>query len=235
MPTNYPGALDTFSNPVPTDAENSAGVPHAAQHANANDAIEAIEAELGVNPSGSAPTVAERFNGLSLSGGLADVNVTGAATGQVLTKTSGGWEAATPATGGGSLPRVGWKISRVANQSIPNATVTAIAFDTEPSDPQGFHATNANSIVVPATYAGIYVVSLHASFLAGTSGRSFVNINAPGSLIMRTSFGVNGEGLTTLTGVVALAVGDTLSCEVYQASGAANNFTAVFEGYRLGV
>lgn len=113
--------------------------------------------------------------------------------------------------------------------------MTAIAFDTESSDPQGFHATNAASIVVPATYAGIYVVSLHGSFLGATSGRNFISITAPGSLIMRTSFGGNGEDHTTLTGVLALAVGDTLSCEVYQASGVANSFTAVFEGYRLGV
>lgn len=48
MATAYPGALDNFANPAATDPMNSAAVPHAAQHANANDAIEAIEALLGI-------------------------------------------------------------------------------------------------------------------------------------------------------------------------------------------
>jgi hypothetical protein len=63
MATNYPGALDTLTNPIGTDALNSATVPHAQQHANANDAIEAIQAELGVNPKGSSATVVARLDG----------------------------------------------------------------------------------------------------------------------------------------------------------------------------
>jgi hypothetical protein len=39
-------------------------VPHAQQHANANDAIEAVQAELGTNPSGSSSTVRSRFETL---------------------------------------------------------------------------------------------------------------------------------------------------------------------------
>jgi hypothetical protein len=40
---------------------NKAGVTHAAQHANANDAIEAIEATLGTSPQGSAASVSARI------------------------------------------------------------------------------------------------------------------------------------------------------------------------------
>ena len=43
MSSNYPGALDALTNPTASDTLNSATVPHADQHANANDAIEAIE------------------------------------------------------------------------------------------------------------------------------------------------------------------------------------------------
>lgn len=59
MASNYPGALDNLTNPAPTDTQ--ATVSHAAQHANANDAIEAIQAELGVDPAGTAATVAARI------------------------------------------------------------------------------------------------------------------------------------------------------------------------------
>ena len=46
MATNYPTSLDTLTNPVSNDSLNSPS--HSAQHANANDAIEAIEAKLGL-------------------------------------------------------------------------------------------------------------------------------------------------------------------------------------------
>ena len=60
MATNYPGALDSLTNPSAGDALTSPS--HSAQHANANDAIEAIETELGTTPSGSESTVAARLD-----------------------------------------------------------------------------------------------------------------------------------------------------------------------------
>ena len=68
MATNYPGALDTLTNPIGTDALNNATTPHATQHTDANDAIEAIQAELGVNPKGSSATVVARLNGTAVLG-----------------------------------------------------------------------------------------------------------------------------------------------------------------------
>lgn len=49
MATTFPEELDSFLNPQPTDSV--AIVSHAAQHADANDAIEALQAKLGVNNS----------------------------------------------------------------------------------------------------------------------------------------------------------------------------------------
>lgn len=72
MATSYPGGLDSFTNPSGTDPLNTAGAKlHSTQHANANDAIEAIEAELGTNPSGSESTVADRLTTIegSIGGG----------------------------------------------------------------------------------------------------------------------------------------------------------------------
>jgi microcystin-dependent protein len=51
MAINYPVSLDNFSNPVATDPMNSATVPHATQHANLNDAVEALEAKVGIDNS----------------------------------------------------------------------------------------------------------------------------------------------------------------------------------------
>lgn len=52
MATNFPTGLDALTNPTPTDT--LASPSHADQHANANDAIEALQAKVGVN--GSAVT-----------------------------------------------------------------------------------------------------------------------------------------------------------------------------------
>lgn len=49
MATTFPASKDDFINPQPTDSTQL--VSHAAQHANANDAIEALETKVGVNDS----------------------------------------------------------------------------------------------------------------------------------------------------------------------------------------
>jgi len=61
MTTSYPSGIDNFTNPTSTDTLSSATVPHASEHANANDAIKAIETELGTNPKGSYASVAARL------------------------------------------------------------------------------------------------------------------------------------------------------------------------------
>jgi len=61
MATNYPNALDSLTNPTATDTLDSVTVPHASQHTDINDAVEAIEGELGTNPKGSFATVKARL------------------------------------------------------------------------------------------------------------------------------------------------------------------------------
>ena len=45
MATNFPGSLDSFTNPSSSSTLDSPS--HAAQHANINDAVEAVQAKLG--------------------------------------------------------------------------------------------------------------------------------------------------------------------------------------------
>lgn len=51
MTTNFPTSLDAFTNPSATDAMDSVTVPHATQHADLNDAVEALQAKVGVDSS----------------------------------------------------------------------------------------------------------------------------------------------------------------------------------------
>lgn len=55
MPTNFPVSLDSLTNPIGTDRMSSPS--HAAQHTNANDAIEALQAKVGVDGSGNATSL----------------------------------------------------------------------------------------------------------------------------------------------------------------------------------
>lgn len=51
MATTFPTTIDSFTNPTNSSNMNDVGVVHADQHANTNDAIEAIEAYVGVTGS----------------------------------------------------------------------------------------------------------------------------------------------------------------------------------------
>jgi hypothetical protein len=62
MATNFPENLDSLINPQPTDSV--AAVSHAAQHANANDAIEALEAKVGVTNSSVTTSLDYRVKSL---------------------------------------------------------------------------------------------------------------------------------------------------------------------------
>ncbi|MFZ9392574.1 MAG: hypothetical protein ACO28P_01340 [Ilumatobacteraceae bacterium] len=68
MPTNYPAGYDAFENPTAADPLNDPRVPHAKQHDDINDAVEAIEHTLGVHPQGTAATVDARIAALEAGG-----------------------------------------------------------------------------------------------------------------------------------------------------------------------
>lgn len=65
MATSFPGALDSFTNPTGGQVQGSTTPTHSGHHANANDAIEAIEAKLGI---GSSTPVANTILGGSGTG-----------------------------------------------------------------------------------------------------------------------------------------------------------------------
>ena len=67
MATNYPTGLDTFATIGASDEmDDEVGTrTHREMHNDANDAIEAIQGELGLSPSGAAATVAARLGTFS--------------------------------------------------------------------------------------------------------------------------------------------------------------------------
>ena len=83
MATNYPTALDTLTNPTANDSLNSPSVPHATQHANANDAIEAIEATIGITNSADQASIQYKLAGtISVANAASSTASTALATAQ---------------------------------------------------------------------------------------------------------------------------------------------------------
>jgi len=69
MATNFPTSLDALTNPASGDALSSPS--HSAQHANANDAIEALQAKVGINSSAVTTSLDYRVTTLESTSGTA--------------------------------------------------------------------------------------------------------------------------------------------------------------------
>jgi hypothetical protein len=98
MATQYPASLDNFVNPSSTDSLDSVTVPHHKQHTDINDAVEALQTVIGLNPAGSHLTVKDRIIAVetnistqSVLNGLTDVTISTAASGQILRYNGSQW------------------------------------------------------------------------------------------------------------------------------------------------
>ncbi len=72
MSSQFPSALDSFTNPGAADT--MAAVPHHQQHADANDAIEALEAKVGITNSAVTSSLDYRVRALEASAGHTHVS-----------------------------------------------------------------------------------------------------------------------------------------------------------------
>jgi hypothetical protein len=77
MPASFPGALSALDTTI-ADTDATA-THHAAQHVSLAEEVNAIEAELGVNPSASFADVATRLNAMTTVRKTADQTMTGTA------------------------------------------------------------------------------------------------------------------------------------------------------------
>jgi hypothetical protein len=95
--TNFPSSLDSLTNPTSTDALNSPS--HADQHANVNDAVEALEAKVGVD--GSAVTTSLDYKVTASKTVTDKIDPAGASANQVLQYNGTKF---VPATVSGGIP-----------------------------------------------------------------------------------------------------------------------------------
>lgn len=83
MSTAFPTSLDVLTNPTATD--QVAVVDHATQHANANDAIEALQVKVGIDGSAVTTTHTYKLSGVTGSDKAVSLTGTEALTNKTLT------------------------------------------------------------------------------------------------------------------------------------------------------
>lgn len=125
MSTSFPTSLDTLTNPAATDSTST--VDHAAQHANANDAIEALEAKVGVNSSAVTSSLDYKVtNTASVNPGhkhtTAGLSITGTPDGTKFLKDDGSW--ATPPTTTDATASVAGVVELATSAEIDAGTAT---------------------------------------------------------------------------------------------------------------
>jgi hypothetical protein len=68
MASNFPSSLDSFTNPSSSDAMDSVSVPHATQHSDLNDAVEALQVKVGADSSAVTSSLDYKVAQLEASG-----------------------------------------------------------------------------------------------------------------------------------------------------------------------
>jgi hypothetical protein len=149
--------------------------------------------------------------------------------GQVLT-VNGGGTAPSWATPSSSPTFVGCYLTKSADQSIANGTVTALTFDTESFDTSAFHSTvtNTSRITIPAGKAGYYAVYGTATFAAAGSNSRSSLLKKNGTTFQTYIGNAPSTGASTSlvhNVVMNLVVGDYIEMFAYQSSGGAVNIS----------
>ena len=182
----------------------------------ANDSLtgaDVNEATLGTVPSATSAAPSGAAGG-ALAGtypnpALADASVTSAkiAAGAVGVSKFGVIPAVRASRGG-------------TPQTIPNASVTAVAFDTETFDTANLHSTTTNNHLVTAPVAGVYQITGNVRFAANATGTRFVAISGPGGWLATSwQLANTSSNDQSVSAAYSLTAGQSVSLEVYQTSG----------------
>lgn len=121
-----------------------------------------------------------------------------------------------------------------ANQSIPNATLTTLAFNSESTDQDGLgtstiHDNVTNNSRLTCRVAGFYGIVANIVFASNVTGIRLVGLYVNGASVVEVNANTTGGGFDSklaLPYMTALAVNDYVEVYVYQTSTGALNVLA---------
>lgn len=120
-------------------------------------------------------------------------------------------------------------VYRNANISIPNASWTALQFNSTTEDDYGFHnpAVNPSRLTVPAGYGGVYLMQFDAQFTWNIAGIRVWRIRLNGATTIAQIFAYDATAfsvsLSQCKTKYVLSAGDFVEGQVYQNRGGALN------------
>jgi len=124
--------------------------------------------------------------------------------------------------GGGASGFVGVSVSSTTDQTISNATFTALTWDGEYFDTDSFHSnvTNNSRITIPSGKAGKYLISGYVTWDNGTTGSRQLLIRKNGSsTYVQSLTAANFYPTGTVSYIADLAVGDYIEMFAWQSQG----------------
>lgn len=193
MSTNFPTSLDSLTNPTSGDSLNSPS--HADQHTNANDAIEALEAKVGINS--SAVTTSHDYKLSGVTGSDKAVSKTGTETLTNKTLTAPQINMGSDATGDMYYRNGSGVTTRLAIGSSDQILSVQSGIPAWIANPSAVDASySAKGIVkfdTDAATSGVTVTAGVATLNTGTTANKIVKLDASAKLPA-----VDGSALTNI-------------------------------------
>lgn len=231
MATSFPGSLDSLTNPTGTDAMNSPSVDHTAQHSNMNDAIEAIEAKVGVDDAAFASPQTQdyqaRNNLISTQTSTARVDAVQfnqkkyeTDTGRFMLGQGSFYFRDLFAPGGSSINASSEMLYGYVPGTLASSTVyQSLTVSSGVIDNVGWGSGSSfSTLTVPTGLNGLWSIA-YLSRTARSKALSirqfveFIHVSGGVTRYYRRTFGL--ETSTNLRVVIPLAVGDTLTFGAY--------------------
>lgn len=123
--------------------------------------------------------------------------------------------------------RVAWRLRRVAAQTIPNASSTAISWDTEDEDTEtNFtpHATTGTTITIPTGYSSYYSINVQITATSDNNPEFYINAQ---SMALRSMKSLSYR-VAQLSHIVWLNAADTIQVVQSNNSGGSSDYTGFF-------
>lgn len=144
--------------------------------------------------------------------------------------------------GSSVLPRMGWHLTRVANQSVATGGVAAgvpISWDTEIQDTPNNFTAPGTTLTIPTGGDGLWMITFQANMGAAVDFNvAHANIVAGGFTFQNTDHddvGALQPELMNVSALVPLVATNTIVCNVRHQAAASQNYTGRITAYRIGL
>lgn len=141
--------------------------------------------------------------------------------GTLLLPTGSVVEAELGATGGLLTRFLGARVGKSVGQSISGGTITALSWNIEIYDTNGYHDNSTNNTRLTAPMAGYYRIGGRVEWSANTTNRRTLayKINGAGYTAMSKAVATDGENYQSFSDEIFLNANDYVEIVVHQDSG----------------